>query len=166
MYERVNASWCCCYYGIGRVLAPSVEITWRRFLGNSSGHLALNSSGPATKRSPPSHPEFHACCTVAPTKWQSSSQCISLIPRCLFFLCFIIPEIRMDYEVIGYIFLFFPKGWHSHTLDGSFEIKECGISVCVWSLQLDWNLFMGRGCFTCHFVHLRQHGASNTVSNI
>ena len=37
MCERMNACWCCWCYGIGRVLAPSVEVTWRRFLGDSCG---------------------------------------------------------------------------------------------------------------------------------
>lgn len=165
MCERVNVCWCCLCYGIGRVLAPSVEITWRRFLGNSSGHLALNSLGPATKRSPPSHPEFHSCCTVAPTKWQSSSQCISLIPRCLFFLCFVILKSELIMKSQGTFFNSSPKAdIHTHLM-AALKLRNV-VFLCVWALQLDWNLFMGRGCFTCHFVRLRQHGASNTVSNI
>lgn len=56
---------------------------------------------------------------------------------------------------------FFPKGWHWHTLDGSFEMKERGISANVWAFTVAWELSMGKGCLTTLFFPSAQHSVSN-----
>lgn len=74
MCERRNACWCCWCYGIGRVLAPSVEITWRRFLGDSCGTRVTGIlSGQLPRGTLVPHPEFHCVAQWHPRKCQSSS---------------------------------------------------------------------------------------------
>ena len=146
----MNECWCC--WGTGRVLAPSVEVTCRRFLGETRGTQVAEFFG-AGYQEEPSLPILSFTSIAQQHPW-SVRVAITVYPwfqDAYFSHVSLFLKSEWIIKLKGTFFLFLPKCWPWHTLDGIFEIKEWGISVYVSALQLDWNLLLGRGCLTWPF---------------